>query len=357
MFSNQCFSFFDKCKSDHHTDGGPRCYIEFEYNKKRIVCVGDRHYSLPFPIVKQYQDAFNHLIAINHQKNSNTKIFIENTNNSTDADNDLDFLDGLSTLNHNDSTEIVLSDDRAWSDGLRDAINFFRKLAEFEGLVRAKLKNQGYSLPEVTHLPKNDEQINIILQGIAAYYEKKISFNECEKLFEKQLDHLIELLNKYEDKNLMLEKFISNSYSALYFAYEDFGKLKNDYELLYQNANIGEKNLDELAIQMINHDRHFESVGRLLTIFLAYVGPFLDATLACKLWEQIHNPDTRTIIICAGVNHIERLATWLQQFCQEIVNISKNNEEVSISPQAIHDYLAGNFQEYEDTKNQQCCII
>ena len=305
MISNR-YRFYNKSNQNHSHDGGPRCYFEFEYKDKRIILIGDRHYSLPIAIGKQYQYVFNQSIDGNHKENKNIMIFVEETPDHVSKETgERGLLDILSSLKKNSTTQIILSDDRVWDDGLVDSINFLRKVEEIDDQIRIKLKSRRIKMPKVILFPKNNEGLDKALKDLASAYEDKISFNQWQKLFEMQMDKLIDLLKTYEDYDYNLGKFIAECYLELYLAYEDFLKLKNDYSVLYNGEDFGEKYLDEICIKMINHEGSFQSVGRWLAVFSSYVQSFLDATLACKLWNEIHgNENTQILMIGAGSAHV-----------------------------------------------------
>ncbi len=341
--------------------GGPRNFYKFTYKNTKLILIGEAHYDMPKIMVDKYADVFNQFVAENNQ----IKVFIEMNEKDYKEEKTsekMPFMRSMKNLKHASHLEIIPSDERRLDD---DFINLTLYLYTMKEMITSILEkyNKKYStnLSELPFPADRDPFFEMAMTMLSKLRDTKITFLNLLDLLDSSLGKVEQLYDKHskldESIRAHIAAFIVKINHGLTLTlelYDEYHSLEHNKE---KNDNeIAKTPLTEACIELMIHKRTFDRFLKLQDVIYSYIIDFLDATLFCKLWEELNNDDEKILIVVNGDEHTEDLASIFKKLCKSEVSVSQDPKNVIISPERINNYLRNNV-DLTPKRSGMCAIL
>lgn len=323
--------------------------------------MGEVHKDIPKDLVDKYTDVFNRFVA----KNNHTKIFLEKSNegkNKSQHSSNLSFIDYMGNIAPSPHLEIVNTDDRICDDSLENFISLLKKIIKIERSMFKVYKKRKSHFTSITSFFNEDSDFMKRIESVSNSYDKIYTFSDLIQMLSSSVAILDALYDKYSKDNVNLGYYIENCGQKIKIALDVTLKLLELYYLMELNKQKESKEIEmtplgQVCIEMIMYEKSFYASDEFFYINNFYITYFLNATLICKIWEEIHSDDTeKTLIVVTGDSHTESLASLLKLICTTVVSINADPKGNIISPKIIDEFLKDDFR-HESKRNYSCSIL
>lgn len=335
------FNFFKK--SAVIKELGPICYYQFQYNNIDIILIGETHDDLPPEVATQYIDLFNKLLTENKQ----IKIFVEKSQKaiSSVSDEDNGFIDALCRLSSENKEKVIPCDSRDREHGWDYFMSFLRHLAEVVSDLDAICKTKHKNIDDVPFF-QNEDFVNSLYES-AKLIVKQITIPELCEFFNSQLLEIDRLADQYAKTNHYMTNFLGACVLGINDGLDLTLKLQEEYVALgFTDEFAQRRSLGEICIDMMVKRGNFSPGGDWLNALSCYVTNYLDAKIACQLWDemQLAGNEKQTIIVATGAAHTNRLALIMAEICESVRSLPADSKNTTIMPERMSEYLQGDFE-------------
>lgn len=242
-------------------------------------------------------------------------------------------------------------------------MHFFLFLEKIKEIV-AKIIDKSKRLLSAEKLPFFSENPEFVkaFDELSNHYQKNYTFLDLLEMLTSSVTKLDQLCDKYSKSNINLYKYLSNCVIDVNRALGLVLKLEEEYHSTENNKHKEEKEIEatsliQACVEMMNYKKSFYTADAFSSLCYLYIGSYLNATVTCKLWDEIDSDDKdKILIIVTGDAHTESLASILKVLYTQIASIPADPRGAIILPDIINEFLKDDF-EHVPKENCTCTIL
>lgn len=353
------FNLFSKKNYNKARLGGPRSFHKFRYKNKDIILIGEAHIEMNSQLAQEYISIFDKFIELHH-----VKLFIEKVNKKENEEKSsggaMSFIDCMGNLNSSSHLKVINSDDRQVHLGFERFFYFLVKMQEVEELIIEKIKEQKLKLPASIPFPSEEPLFMKEFEKLYDDYDIGYSFFDLMELLSSSITTLDKLHEQYSKMNSALGDYISGCILHINDALGLILQFQTEYASLEHNKQKEEKEIENTSIikaciELMKHKNTFSAAVIYANVYILYVANFLDATLICKLYDEINNDEQdKILMVVAGNEHTDSLTNFFKKLCKPAVSVDENPKGSILSPEVIDNFLKDNFKH---APSKGCCAL
>ena len=301
-------------------DEGPQCYFEYEINQKRIILIGEKHYThdarkrLPKKALAAYCVGLNRFLNTDNQHFDPT-ILLEATQKTH-------LLKGFIKLFHT----AIPSKVRVQNIDPRDVSYTLNQLTNF--VIRTQRKSM--ALQKVEPLSLKQERLIEYMQNLLVADPSKLVCADFIEILVHHYNHMSRFLKTQTKERKPFLYSICEKY------FEEISKFK---KYMKQYTNQDKLDLKQLIVNIIKMSHSEKVISVLDDILLAYYFYVFDFELVAELQKNIASDKGNPIIVIAGKEHILKLHQYYVETYKPILSVNETGRDVVITPDALSKML------------------
>src|SRR5579872_4361585 len=299
-------NFFSRKNHNEAKLGGPRSFHKFTYNNKNIILIGEDHIEMSSQLAQEYISIFNKYMEL-HQ----VKLFIEKENkkeNEEKSSSTMSFIDCMGNLSNSTHLEVINSDDRQVHLGFERFFYFLVKMREVEESIIEKFKEKKLKPPSNIPFPSEEPRFKEF-EKLSDDYDVGYSFFDLMELLSSSITALDKLHDQYSKMNSTLSDYIAGCILNINDALGLTLQFQTEYSSLEHIKQKEEKEIEKTSvlkacIELMKNKNTFNAAVVYANVYILYVANFLDATLICKLFDEISNDENdKILMVVTGNEH------------------------------------------------------